>query len=79
MNPTPIVDNEIEAIVLVFIAIPAQLDQWTMVRQGIIQQQVMVTRVSSGMQNVFLFYMTYRHSLMMICWIVVSLTRKEWK
>ena len=45
MNPTAIVDREIEAIVLVFIAIPANLDQWDMIKEGRVQQQVMVTRV----------------------------------
>ncbi|XP_033629595.1 sialidase-4-like isoform X2 [Asterias rubens] len=44
MNPTAIVDREIEAIVLVFIAIPANLDQWDMIKEGRVQQQVMVTR-----------------------------------
>ncbi|XP_038044128.1 sialidase-3-like isoform X1 [Patiria miniata] len=44
MNPCPIVDKDLEAIVLVFIAIPAHLSQWTMVEDGFIQQQVMVTR-----------------------------------
>ncbi|XP_022111379.1 sialidase-2-like isoform X2 [Acanthaster planci] len=44
MNPCPIVDRDLEAIVVVFIAIPAHLNQWTMVEMGFIQQQVMVTR-----------------------------------
>ena len=46
MNPTPILDKDIEAIVLVFIVIRANLNQWVMVQNAFIQQRVMVTRVS---------------------------------
>ena len=46
MNPVPIVDKTIDIVILVFIQIPDHLDQFTLLNQGIYNQQVLVTRVS---------------------------------
>ncbi|XP_072165661.1 sialidase-2-like [Diadema setosum] len=44
MNPVPIVDKTLDAIILVFTLIPAWVGQWKLVREGIYNQQLMVTR-----------------------------------
>ena len=46
MNPVPIVDKSLDIIILVFIQIPAYIDQKTLLKNGVYNQQVLVTRVS---------------------------------
>ena len=50
MNPVPIIDKTIDVIILVFIQIPAHIDQLTLLKMGIFNQEVLVTRVSVEQQ-----------------------------
>ncbi|XP_071943238.1 sialidase-2-like [Antedon mediterranea] len=44
MNPVPIVDKELDMLLMVFIAIPSHISQWKLMRDGLYQQAVLVTR-----------------------------------
>ncbi|XP_072016573.1 sialidase-2-like isoform X2 [Amphiura filiformis] len=44
MNPVPIVDKTMDIIILVFIQIPAHIDQVTLMKNGVYNQLVLVTR-----------------------------------
>ncbi|XP_033101708.1 sialidase-3-like [Anneissia japonica] len=44
MNPVPIVHEELDMLLLVFIAIPSHISQWRLMKDGLYQQAVLVTR-----------------------------------